>query len=100
MGVRNLPGCLQLVSAHARHIHSAHKVAVAVMSQMDTLGREAVKDLVAKEFAEKLHAKWGVGRAECQVVAMQHEHDWKWWSEGLEMRNTSCAEVEVGVGEE
>jgi len=43
-----------------------YEVAVAVMSQMDTLGREAVKDLVAKEFAEKLHAKWGVGRAECQ----------------------------------
>jgi len=41
------------------------QVAVAVMKEMDTGGTEAA--VAAKDFAKQLHARWGVGRAECQV---------------------------------
>ena len=39
---------------------------MAVAQEIDTFGSGSAAK-AAKDFAEALHAKWGVGRAECQV---------------------------------
>lgn len=70
------------------------QVAVAVAQEIDTSGSASPAE-AAKTFAEALHAKWGVGRAECQVRV------WKVFvclSVSVSSFNAGCAERSIDAG--